>query len=150
MSTAGQSRRNTLSIEERYDEVRQLIQVGKEKGYLLYDEVNEMLPIGQGLIGRVAASGRVRRVDEAGLRASVEDEGVVVAACRDQLRRARANAFGDARRPAELERCALQAGHAGRDEPGVDRQEAATVAFITALADNFVDDGSGRTPGRTP
>jgi RNA polymerase primary sigma factor len=33
-----------LSIEEKYDEVRQLIQVGKEKGYLLYDEVNEMLP----------------------------------------------------------------------------------------------------------
>jgi RNA polymerase primary sigma factor len=33
-----------LSIEERYDEVRQLIQIGKEKGYLLYDEVNEMLP----------------------------------------------------------------------------------------------------------
>jgi RNA polymerase primary sigma factor len=33
-----------LSIEERYDEVRQLINVGKEKGYLLYDEVNEMLP----------------------------------------------------------------------------------------------------------
>src|SRR6266513_463230 len=38
-------RRNmALSIEERYDEVRQLIQVGKEKGYLLFDEVNEMLP----------------------------------------------------------------------------------------------------------
>jgi len=34
----------TLSIEERYDEVRQLIAVGKEKGYLLYDEVNELLP----------------------------------------------------------------------------------------------------------
>jgi RNA polymerase primary sigma factor len=33
-----------LSIEEKYDEVRQLINVGKEKGYLLYDEVNEMLP----------------------------------------------------------------------------------------------------------
>jgi RNA polymerase primary sigma factor len=33
-----------LSLEERYDEVRQLIAVGKEKGYLLYDEVNEMLP----------------------------------------------------------------------------------------------------------
>jgi len=33
-----------LSIEERYDEVRQLITVGKEKGYLLYDEVNELLP----------------------------------------------------------------------------------------------------------
>ncbi len=33
-----------LSIEERYDEVRQLISLGKEKGYLLYDEVNELLP----------------------------------------------------------------------------------------------------------
>jgi len=33
-----------LSLEEKYDEVRQLIQVGKEKGYLLYDEVNELLP----------------------------------------------------------------------------------------------------------
>ena len=33
-----------MSIEEKYDEVRQLIHVGKEKGYLLYDEVNEMLP----------------------------------------------------------------------------------------------------------
>ncbi len=33
-----------MSIEEKYDEVRQLIQVGKEKGYLLYDEVNEILP----------------------------------------------------------------------------------------------------------
>src|SRR5512132_3435227 len=32
-----------LSIEERYDEVRQLISIGKEKGYLLYDEVNELL-----------------------------------------------------------------------------------------------------------
>jgi len=33
-----------LSIEERYDEVRQLISQGKERGYLLYDEVNEQLP----------------------------------------------------------------------------------------------------------
>jgi RNA polymerase primary sigma factor len=33
-----------LSIEEKYDEVRQLITIGKEKGYLLYDEVNELLP----------------------------------------------------------------------------------------------------------
>src|SRR5476651_1181341 len=33
-----------LSLEEKYDEVRQLINIGKEKGYLLYDEVNEMLP----------------------------------------------------------------------------------------------------------
>ena len=28
-----------LSLEEKYDEVRQLIQIGKDKGYLLYDEV---------------------------------------------------------------------------------------------------------------
>src|SRR5512138_37775 len=44
---AGQSRRadaDHLSIEEKYDEVRQLINIGKEKGYLLYDEVNELLP----------------------------------------------------------------------------------------------------------
>jgi RNA polymerase primary sigma factor len=33
-----------LSIEERYDEVKQLISIGKEKGYLLYDEINEILP----------------------------------------------------------------------------------------------------------
>jgi len=32
-----------LSIEDKYDEVRQLISIGKEKGYLLYDEVNELL-----------------------------------------------------------------------------------------------------------
>ena len=33
-----------LSIAERYDEVQQLIIVGKERGYLLIDEVNELLP----------------------------------------------------------------------------------------------------------
>ncbi len=33
-----------MSIEDKYDEVRQLISLGKEKGYLLYDEVNELLP----------------------------------------------------------------------------------------------------------
>jgi len=31
------------SPSKRYDEVRQLINIGKEKGYLLYDEVNELL-----------------------------------------------------------------------------------------------------------
>src|SRR6476660_4429457 len=38
------ARRTPLSIEDKYDEVRQLINIGKEKGYLLYDEVNELLP----------------------------------------------------------------------------------------------------------
>jgi len=33
-----------LSIEENYDEIRQLIIIGKEKGYVLYNEVNEALP----------------------------------------------------------------------------------------------------------
>src|SRR2546422_4094882 len=33
-----------LMIEERYDQVRQLINMGKERGYLLYDEVNDILP----------------------------------------------------------------------------------------------------------
>ena len=32
------------SIEEKYDEINQLILVGKERGYLLFDEINELLP----------------------------------------------------------------------------------------------------------
>ncbi len=31
-------------LEEKYDEIRQLITIGKERGYLLYEEVNEILP----------------------------------------------------------------------------------------------------------
>ena len=34
----------SLVIEEKYDQVRRLINRGKERGYLLYDEVNDMLP----------------------------------------------------------------------------------------------------------
>src|SRR6202049_883392 len=33
-----------LVIEEKYDQVRQLINMGKERGYLLYDEVKDILP----------------------------------------------------------------------------------------------------------
>ena len=33
-----------MSIDEKYDEIRQLIIIGKEKGYLLYEEVNDALP----------------------------------------------------------------------------------------------------------
>src|SRR6266852_1788784 len=33
-----------LVIEEKYDQVRQLINMGKERGCLLYDEVNNLLP----------------------------------------------------------------------------------------------------------
>ena len=35
-----------MSIEQKYGEIRQLIILGKEKGYLLYDEVNNILPAG--------------------------------------------------------------------------------------------------------
>jgi RNA polymerase primary sigma factor len=31
-------------LEEKYDQVRQLVAMGKERGYLLYDEVNDILP----------------------------------------------------------------------------------------------------------
>jgi len=34
----------TLALEEKYDQVRQLVAMGKERGYLLYDEVNDILP----------------------------------------------------------------------------------------------------------
>ena len=33
-----------VGLEEKYDAVKQLIAVGKERGYLLYDEVNDSLP----------------------------------------------------------------------------------------------------------
>ncbi len=35
-----------MSIEEKYDEVKELMLMGKERGYLLYDEVNDLLPEG--------------------------------------------------------------------------------------------------------
>jgi RNA polymerase primary sigma factor len=35
-----------LSIEDRFDEVRELIVMGKQRGYLLYDEINDSLPEG--------------------------------------------------------------------------------------------------------
>ncbi|MFQ5694937.1 MAG: RNA polymerase sigma factor region1.1 domain-containing protein, partial [Terriglobia bacterium] len=34
----------TIKIEEKYEAVRQLIAMGKQRGYLLYDEVNDHLP----------------------------------------------------------------------------------------------------------
>ena len=33
-----------LSIEEKYDEIQQLVVVGKERGFLLFEEINELLP----------------------------------------------------------------------------------------------------------
>jgi RNA polymerase primary sigma factor len=34
----------SLAIEEKHDQIRTLITMGKERGYLLYDEVNDILP----------------------------------------------------------------------------------------------------------
>ncbi len=33
-----------MGIEDKYKEIQQLISVGREKGYLMYDEVNDLLP----------------------------------------------------------------------------------------------------------
>ncbi|MGH9858142.1 MAG: RNA polymerase sigma factor region1.1 domain-containing protein, partial [Acidobacteriota bacterium] len=33
-----------MSIDDKYDEIKQLVFDGKQKGYLLYDEVNDVLP----------------------------------------------------------------------------------------------------------
>ncbi len=33
-----------MAIEDKYDQINKLLNLGKEKGYLLYDEVNDMLP----------------------------------------------------------------------------------------------------------
>jgi RNA polymerase primary sigma factor len=40
----GLERSLNLSLDDKYDEVKQLVDMGKEKGYLLYDEVNDLLP----------------------------------------------------------------------------------------------------------
>ena len=33
-----------MAIEDKYDGLQRLVQMGKEKGYVLYDEVSEVLP----------------------------------------------------------------------------------------------------------
>ncbi|PYU90869.1 MAG: RNA polymerase sigma factor RpoD, partial [Acidobacteria bacterium] len=33
-----------MAFEDKFDQVSKLIALGKEKGYLLYDEVNDLLP----------------------------------------------------------------------------------------------------------
>ena len=34
----------SVRIEEKYEQVRHLISLGRERGYLVYDELNEALP----------------------------------------------------------------------------------------------------------
>ena len=33
-----------MAIEEKYGRLKRLMDAGKEKGFLLYDEINEILP----------------------------------------------------------------------------------------------------------
>ena len=34
----------TRAVDDKYEEVRALLVLGKDRGYLAYDEINEMLP----------------------------------------------------------------------------------------------------------
>ncbi len=34
-----------MGLEEKYEEVKQLVSIGQEKGYLLYSEINDILPV---------------------------------------------------------------------------------------------------------
>jgi RNA polymerase primary sigma factor len=43
----------SLVIEEKYDQVRRLLKMGKERGYLLYDEVNDKLPAEEQPSGKI-------------------------------------------------------------------------------------------------
>jgi RNA polymerase primary sigma factor len=33
-----------LALEDKYDDIKKLIETGKEKGYLTYDQVNDLIP----------------------------------------------------------------------------------------------------------
>src|SRR5438270_8718354 len=37
-------RESQVAIEDKYDRVKRLMEVGKERGYVLYDEVSDVLP----------------------------------------------------------------------------------------------------------
>jgi RNA polymerase primary sigma factor len=37
-------RTSALALEDKFDDIKKLIDVGKEKGYLTYDEVNDLIP----------------------------------------------------------------------------------------------------------
>ncbi len=44
MSNKKKKGESGFSVEEKYDEVRQLVALGRERGFLSYDEINEALP----------------------------------------------------------------------------------------------------------
>ena len=37
-------RTHHLALEDKFDDIKKLIDTGKEKGYLTYDQVNDLIP----------------------------------------------------------------------------------------------------------
>ena len=33
-----------MALDDKYDDIKKLIETGKEKGYLTYDQVNDLIP----------------------------------------------------------------------------------------------------------
>lgn len=44
----------SIVLQEKYDQVRSLINLGKDRGFLLFDEVKEILPAGEHTAEEVA------------------------------------------------------------------------------------------------
>jgi len=96
-----------LAIEDKYDQVRQLVNMGKERGYLLYDEVNDILP------AEVHSS---EEIDE--LLSTFERYGIDV--YEDIATAKAARAIADAAEPAEAEAEPAKDFGGGADEVEID------------------------------
>ena len=46
-----------VDVEQKYKEVRQLVTLGEEKGYLVYEEIHDLLP------GSLKSQGKIRSVE---------------------------------------------------------------------------------------
>ena len=55
-----------MAIEDKYEGLERLVQLGKEKGYVLYDEVSEILPAGE-LAGGAELEDVLAGLDGAGI-----------------------------------------------------------------------------------
>ncbi len=96
-----------MAIEDKYDQVRQLVNMGKERGYLLYDEVNDILP------AEVHSS---EEIDE--LLSTFERYGIDV--YEDIATAKAARAIADAAEPAEAEAEPAKDFGGGADEVEID------------------------------